>query len=217
MSPERHPDREPGSGVPRAKVVLLAGPSGCGKTYLADRSRLPTVALDDFYRDGTEPGLPHRADGTVDWEDPRTWNADAAVAALAALCATGRVDVPTYAFGRNAVVGHRVIDRGDSLVVVAEGLFAADLVEPLTDAGLLADALLMIRTTRMNALRRLWRDLREHRKPPAEVIRVGREKSRTEPELLAHNQTLGCRPVTKPQAKARLATLGTTWHRGPAT
>lgn len=34
--------------APPARVVLLAGPSGSGKSYVARRSGLPVLALDDF-------------------------------------------------------------------------------------------------------------------------------------------------------------------------
>ena len=66
-----------------ARVVLLAGPSGSGKSYVAHRTGLPVLCLDDFYRDGDDPDLP-RVDGAVDWESPLAWNA-AAIIALSAV------------------------------------------------------------------------------------------------------------------------------------
>ena len=68
---------------PRARVVLLSGPSGSGKSSLAARVGLPTVCLDDFYRDGDDAGPAGRRPlGIVDWDDPASWDADRAVAAL---------------------------------------------------------------------------------------------------------------------------------------
>ncbi len=122
------PDRP--SSAP-TRVVLLAGPSGCGKSYIARDSGLPIVALDGFYCDATEPHMPRSADGQVDWEDPASWDGAAALAALTTLCRDGEVDVPTYSFARSAVVGHHVLRTDGAPVVVAEGIFAAELVAPL--------------------------------------------------------------------------------------
>jgi len=82
--------------VPLARVVLLAGPSGSGKSYVARRSGLPILSLDDFYKDAGDPTLP-RLDGQVDWESPDSWDASAAVRAVCHLAATGTADVPTGA------------------------------------------------------------------------------------------------------------------------
>ena len=129
------------------------------------------------------------------------------MAALAILCAGDQVEVPTYAFGEDRAVGHHVVERAGSPIVLAEGLFAAELVAPLREAGLLADALLVVQPTRTTFAHRLWRDLREHRKPPVELVRAGRQKARTEPELRAHNEALGCRPIAKRTVGARLTEL----------
>lgn len=197
----------PSRSAPAARVVLLAGPSGCGKTYLARASGLPTIALDDFYRDGSSDGLPTRDDGSVDWEDAASWDGDAALAALRALCHGDEVEVPTYAFGQDRAVGRRTVRRDGASIVVAEGLFAAELVGPLTDAGLLADAILIDQRARTTFVHRLARDLRERRKPPAEVLRAGRAKRAAEPELRRRLVDLGCRPVAKRWAGNYLALL----------
>ena len=189
-----------------ARVVVLAGPSGCGKTRLAERSGLPIVALDDFYRDGDSPDMP-RAGGMVDWEDPRSWDADAAVAALAELCRTGRADVPVYSIADDARVGHRTVELGGAPVVVTEGIFAAEVVPLLADAGLLADALLLKSPSLVTFWRRLARDHREGRKPPLVLLRQGFAKLRHERGVVARQARLGCRPIAKPAAAARLAEL----------
>lgn len=190
-----------------AAVVLLAGPSGCGKTHLARAVGLPILALDDFYRDGDDPGMPRTADGLVDWEDPRSWDRGRAVAALDELCRAESVEVPTYSFGEDRVVGHRTLVRGSRPVVVAEGIFAAEMVAPLRDAGLLADALLLRQRRGITFARRLVRDLGEGRKAPWYLVRQGWAKTRSEPAVIAHQRALGARPVTKAQARARLRAL----------
>ena len=69
---------------------MLAGPSGSGKSRLAERLGLPVLRLDDFYKDGDDPTLPRLdlagGEPIVDWDDPASWNADAAVAAVEELC-----------------------------------------------------------------------------------------------------------------------------------
>lgn len=40
----------PSQPIP-TRVVLLAGPSGSGKSHLAERSGLPVLRLDDFYKE----------------------------------------------------------------------------------------------------------------------------------------------------------------------
>ncbi len=198
---------EPDPPPPAARVVLLAGPSGCGKTYLAERTGIPILALDDFYRDGTDHDLPRTPDGTVDWEDPRSWDADAACVALDELCRTGTVEVPTYAFGEDRAVGHRTLDRGESPVVIAEGIFAAELVARLRAEGLLADALLIRQNRWGTFARRLARDLSEGRKPPWFLVRQGWAKTASEPAVVRHLLDCGARPVSKATARARLASL----------
>lgn len=196
--------------APRARVVVLAGPSGCGKTVLARRSGLPIVALDDFYRDGDDPGMPHVAGGMVDWEDPRSWDADAAVKALSELCRAGRVEVPTYSFANDRAVGHRVVELGDAPAVVAEGIFAAEVVERCRAEGLLADAVLLRMPAVVTFWRRLVRDLREGRKPPLVLVRQGLGKLRDERRVVARQRALGCRPLTKAGVGAVLSRLAGT-------
>ncbi len=189
-----------------ARVVVLAGPSGCGKTRLAERSGAPIVALDDFYRDGDAPDMP-TAGGMVDWEDPRSWDADAAVATLGDLCRTGRADVPTYSFADDARVGCRAVSLDGAPVVVAEGIFAAEVVGRLDQEGLLADALLLRSPALVTFWRRLTRDLREGRKPPLVLVRQGLAKLRAERRVVARQAGLGCRRIGKRAAAARLAEL----------
>jgi uridine kinase len=190
-----------------ADVVLLVGPSGSGKTYLANSAGLPILALDDFYRADTEPGLPRTADGRVDWEHPGSWNPSAAVDALDALCCGDEVTVPDYSFHENRAVGTKVVTRDDARVVVAEGIFAAELIEPLRAAGLLADALLIRQNRWVTFGRRLVRDLRENRKSRWYLVTQGWAKTWAEPAVVARQLGKGARPVSKPEARTILAGL----------
>lgn len=180
-SPEQAPRRTVESVLvistpsrPRAprRIVLVAGPSGSGKGELARRTGLPTVGLDEFYREVDDPELPHRF-GIVDWDSPESWDAGAALEALTALAHDGAAVVPTYSIPISRRIGEHVIEAGDSPLIIAEGLFAAQLIEPLRAAGLLADAIVLDRPMPVVFGLRLVRDLREHRKPPATLLRRG--------------------------------------------
>ena len=199
-----------------ARVVLLAGASGSGKTSLTRRVGLPTLALDDFYRDGDDarrdPPLPMRF-GIVDWDDPASWDADAALAAVERLCRTGAADVPVYDIPTSRRTGTARFDLGDSRVFVAEGIFAAELVPRLRahpeGERLLADALCLTLHPAVTFGRRLLRDLAEMRKPPLTLVRRGFALARGERALVARWIALGCRPCSIPEAEAELRALAT--------
>jgi uridine kinase len=183
---------------PTARLVLLAGPSGSGKTHLAEESGLPIVDLDHFYKDGDDPTAPrHPTLGIVDWDDPRSWDAEGALDVLEQLCRTGAAEVPVYDISRDGRVGSRRVDIGDAAAFVGTGIFAAELVGPARDRGLLRDAVVVKRSRVKNFLRRLRRDLREHRKPPLTLVRRGLTLLRAEPGVVARQMALGCRPCDR--------------------
>jgi uridine kinase len=193
------------AGAPRTRVVLLAGPSGSGKTHRAPRSGLPTLELDDFYTDGRDPSLPrHPTLHIVDWDDPASWDAEAALAAIATLCRDGQVDVPIYDIAQDGRVGTRPFEVGGAPAFVGTGIFAAELVRPLRERGLLADAVVVRRSRHKNFLRRLRRDLAEHRKPPWTLVRRGLALMRAEPAVVARQISLGCRPCNREGTLAAL-------------
>jgi uridine kinase len=146
-------------------VVLLAGPSGTGKSRLADSLGLPVVRLDDFYRDGDDPTLPRSPLGIVDWDDPRSWDADRAMAALVRLCTTGSADMPIYDIAADGTVGHRTVSTAGATFLVAEGIFADQIAQRLRDEDLLAIAVCIRHHRLVTFVRRLYRDMRERRKP----------------------------------------------------
>ncbi|GAA2705995.1 uridine kinase [Micromonospora olivasterospora] len=145
-------------------VVLLAGPSGSGKSYLAQRTGLPVLCLDDFYKDGDDPSLPRR-DGMVDWDSPQSWDAETAVESIARLARDGKAEVPVYAIGADRRVTTRPFDVAGSPLFVAEGIFAAEIVEECRRRGVLAGAYALRRPRHATFLRRLARDLAEQRRP----------------------------------------------------
>jgi uridine kinase len=210
MDPHVH-DPTPAAPSVRTRVVLLAGPSGSGKSSLAERAGLPTVCLDDFYRDGDDPRLPlahipgEEGHGLVDWDDPASWDADRAVAALVELATTGTVQLPVYDIPSSRAVGTHVLDVGDAPLVVAEGIFAAELIAACDEAGILADALCLTLRPAVTFWRRLVRDLRESRKPPLTLLRRGWALLRAEPAVVARQVALGASPVGPHDGARRLS------------
>ncbi len=190
----------------RVGVVLLAGPSGSGKTALTRRLGLPVVRLDDFYLDGDHPNLPHRF-GIVDWDDPRSWDAQGALDALCTLSAEGRAEVPVYDIPSNARTGTGLVDSAGSPVVIAEGIFAAHLVSACRDAGILADAICLRRPAIVTFWFRLLRDVAEARKPIPTLIRRGWALLRAEPRLIEGWVELGCRPTSVNAAETSIRAL----------
>nr|WP_198423563.1 uridine kinase [Microlunatus antarcticus] len=181
---------------------MLAGPSGSGKSRLVSVVACPRVNLDDFYRDEDDPANPRTtttvgADEApaVDWDDPGSWDAGAALAALVSLCRTGSAEVPVYDIATSRRTGLRTVELGDAATFVAEGLFAPDLVPACRAAGLEMDAIYLDRPRLQTLLFRFVRDVSEHRKPVPVLLRRGLALFRAEPALRAHALAYGCRPV----------------------
>ncbi|WP_328996677.1 ATP-binding protein [Kribbella sp. NBC_01245] len=189
------------------RVILLAGPSGTGKSHLAETLGLPVVRLDDFYRDGDDAAMPRSPLGIVDWDHPGSWDADRAVDALAELCATGVADMPIYDISADGTVGHRPVSTHGSRLVVAEGIFADQVVPELRRRGLLAAAICIRHHRIVTFVRRLQRDLREHRKPAPTLVRRGLLLLKDEPHVVRRCLAAGCEPLTPRATRRRIAEL----------
>ncbi|MEU9988610.1 uridine kinase [Streptomyces sp. NPDC007971] len=189
-----------------ARVVLLCGPSGSGKSLVAARSGLPVLRLDDFYKEGDDPTLP-LVDGSsdIDWDHPRSWDADVAVAAIARLCATGSTPVPVYDISLSARTGEQMLHIERTPLFIAEGIFAADIVERCRELGLLADALCLNRGPVTTFRRRFLRDLKEGRKSVPFLVRRGWRLMRAERSIVARQVSLGAHPCDRDEALGRLA------------
>lgn len=187
-----------------ARVIVLAGPSGVGKSRLAERTGLPVLRLDDFYRSGGDPVLPLIPEGPnaglVDWDHPDSWLESDAVDAVRTLCRDGRAEVPVYEIAANGRTGSRVLDLGDSPLFVAEGIFAHRIVRTCRSEGLVEAAFCVVQPPVITFWRRLTRDLRERRKPPPVLLRRGVALLRRQRALVAEITASGCQPVTAERA-----------------
>lgn len=199
-----------------ARVILLTGPSGSGKTSLLRRVGAPRLNLDDFYRDGDEPEMPLLAGGTtgqqgtnwkdasrtIDWDHPASWDAKRAMAAILELCTKGSAQVPVYSLPDNATVGYTSMDIGQAPVFVAEGVFAAELVQGCREAGVLAEALVLRRPRLQTWWHRLRRDLHQRRKPAHVLLARGLRLAHAEPRAIAQWVAKGCRAVGVEECEA---------------
>ncbi|SEG61580.1 uridine kinase [Actinacidiphila yanglinensis] len=194
------------SSPSRSRVILLAGPSGSGKSSLSARTGLPVLALDDFYKEGGDPTLPLLPGGdAADWDAPGSWHADAAVAAISELCERGSTDTPRYDIASSAVAGWNRLDLAGAPLFVAEGIFAAEIVERCRALGLLADAICLRGNPATTARRRFVRDLREGRKSVRFLIRRGWHLFRAERAIVARQVGFGCAPCDQRAALSRIA------------
>lgn len=191
-----------------ARVIVLAGPSGAGKSRLAERLGYPVLRLDDFYHDADDPALPLISTGpnagTVDWDHPASWSHTEAVAALERLCHTGTAVVPVYEISRSQRRGDHCIELHGATRLVAEGIFAPEVVADCQRLGLLAGAYCITQRPLVTFWRRLTRDLREHRKPPLLLLRRGIALMHDQRRIVEHAVRLGCRRATPDEAYAEL-------------
>ncbi|GGR98997.1 ATP-binding protein [Streptomyces humidus] len=186
--------------------MLLCGPSGSGKSLLAARCGLPVLRLDDFYKEGEDPTLPLVAGSSdIDWDHPGSWDAEAAVAAIVELCGTGRTHVPVYDISLSARTGEEEFGIGRTPLFVAEGIFAAEIVNRCRELGVLADALCLSRGPVRTFRRRFLRDLKEGRKSVPFLLRRGWRLMRTERSIVARQTALGAYACDRDEAMDRLA------------
>ncbi|MEU8970875.1 uridine kinase [Streptomyces monashensis] len=185
--------------------MLLCGPSGSGKSLVAARSGLPVLRLDDFYKEGDDPTLPLvQGSSDIDWDHPQSWDADVAVEAITRLCATGSTPVPVYDISRSARTGENTLHIGRTPLFIAEGIFAAEIVERCRELGVLADALCLSRGPFTTFRRRFLRDLKEGRKSVPFLLRRGWRLMRAERSIVARQVSLGAHACDRDEALGRL-------------
>ncbi|MGM7667187.1 uridine kinase [Microbacterium sp. A93] len=195
-------------------LVLLGGASGADKSYLARTYGRPHLLLDAFYREISEdstadgPALPRTVYGEIDWDDPLTWNLDAAVDAIVELLETGRTRVPVYSITSSSVTGYEDVELNGG-PLVAEGIFAAELPRALSRLGLLPGtdfhAWYIDQHRFPTAARRFARDVAERRKPVPFLVQRGWSLMRQERLIREHYLAAGFVPVPKRELHRRLS------------
>lgn len=192
-------------------MIVLAGPSGSGKSRLAERTRLPVLRLDDFYKSAGDATLPVITEGAnaglIDWDHVDSWLQDEAFRTLSDLCRHGVAEVPVYDIARDGRCGSHTLDLGDSPLFVAEGIFAQEVVPALRRADLLAAALCVKQNPMVTFWRRLTRDLRERRKPPLVLVRRGLVLMREQRGVVNRAVALGCEALGNEDAFERIEGL----------
>lgn len=182
------------------RLVLIAGPSGSGKSRLtgeATRSGTAVaISLDDFYRDADFPGMPMTPMGIPDWDRVECWDRGLALATIARLLRDGEAELPVYDISQSRRVGSRHVSLGDAQVLIAEGIFAIDMLAAAREAGIDVRALWLDRPRTTNFARRLTRDLREHRKPAGVLLHRGAALFRAEPSMRNKALAAGFTPAS---------------------
>lgn len=193
--------------MPRT-LLLIAGPSGSGKSRLTrlatGSAKAAAISLDDFYRDVDAPDLPMTPMGIPDWDDVATWDLEQAVERVGALLRDGSAELPTYDISLSRRTGHRLVTIGDAELVLAEGIFAIDMLAAAQAAGIACEGWWLDRPRLANYARRLTRDLRERRKTPWVLLRRGAALFRGEPALRRTALRAGFKPMSMHKALARL-------------
>ncbi len=191
-------------GAGACRLVLIAGPSGSGKSRLAHAWACPSLRLDDFYFDADHPDLPRTEFGIPDWDDPRCWDAAAALAALRELLEAGDVDVPTYSISDSRRVGSHPIRLDGATCLTIEGIFAIEFLAVCRAAGLELDAIYLDRPAPLVFWLRLRRDLAKKRKPPLILLRRGLALWHAQPGLKRKALAAGFTPMTMQAAITHL-------------
>lgn len=185
------------------RLVLIAGPSGSGKSRLAHAAGCPSLRLDDYYFDAHHADMPQTL-GITDWDDPRSWDAVAAVAALRELLTTGQVLAPAYSISESRRVGSHLLAMDGSGCLTAEGIFAIEFLSTCHDAGLAAEAIYLDRPGPVVFWLRLRRDLAKKRKPPLILLRRGLALWRDQRSLKLRALAAGFTPMTMSESLAHL-------------
>lgn len=153
----------------------------------------------------TDVKVPITSYGIIDWDDPAVWDAGAALAALQQLMEDGEVEVPEYSIPLSRAVGSHTLKLDGRTCILAEGIFAIEMLGHLENAGIPATAIYLDRPGWLVFLLRLRRDLALKRKPPHVLLRRGLALWRAQPALKRRALAAGFRPLAMRPALAAVA------------
>ena len=101
------------------------------------------------------------------------------------------MQTPVYDISLSRAVGTAVVTARADDLVLAEGIFAAEIIPDLRERGLLAGAYCVHHHRFVTFVWRLLRDLSERRKPPWTLVRRGLALMRDEPRVVSRQESLG--------------------------
>ena len=177
-------------------VINARGEAALIQTAYAIAERHPDVDAAVVHLGGTRVLL-----HTVTMDDVQ------GVDALRRLVTRGEAELPAYDISSSRAVGTTHLRLPVGRLVVAEGIFAAETIGRLREAGILHSAWCVRRNPWVTFVLRLVRDLSERRKPPHVLLRRGLALCRAEPQVVARMEALGATCATPREAEAALAEL----------
>ena len=101
------------------------------------------------------------------------------------------MQTPVYDISLSRAVDTTTVRAAPHDLILAEGIFAAEIIADLRERGLLAGAYCVHHHRVVTFVWRLLRDLSEHRKPPWTLVRRGLALMRDEPRVVARQESLG--------------------------
>ena len=117
--------------------------------------------------------------------------------------------------GRSASVGTDRVSLAPGQLVLAEGIFAAEIIGRLGDEGLLHSAWCVRHRRWLTFVLRLVRDLSERRKAPHILLRRGLALCRDEPPVIARMERLGARCARPREVAGALSGADSSRRRSP--
>ncbi len=190
-------------------LIGLCGESGSGKTFACARAGQPVLHLDGFYRSPDESGLPIDSGGGVDWESIASFDVTAAAAAVHSLLDHGVALVPVFDYRANGFVGEHLLRVNRGLPLIAEGLFALEVVRLVSDdrKDCVVASVLLNASTHRAVIGRVRRDVREGRRRLKDAaVNSVRMRARSREYVLEH-QASGDFAVTRSELRHLLRTL----------
>ena len=154
---------------------------------------------------GADVKAPITSYGIIDWDDPAVWDAGAALEALRHLMENGQVEVPEYSIPLSRAVGRHTLKLDGRTCILAEGIFAIEMLGHLQKAGIPATAIYLDRPRWLVFLLRLRRDLALKRKPPLVLLRRGLALWKAQPDHKRRALAAGFTPLAMKRALAAVA------------
>ena len=148
--------------VPR-RLILIAGGSCSGKSYLSEsisqwdstQGKVSILLLDDYFRNITDPRLPHTESGYPLFDSPASYWSQEFVAHTQQLMEGKEVLCPIYERQLNQRAPDSKRSVAPAAILIAEGLFTIKLLKEVFPDSL---AIYMEASSQRRLMRRIQRD-----------------------------------------------------------